>query len=252
ANQTQLRLEVVIVGTAMDPVVGDFRAHNEELLDVWHQRAHAWLEESGVSSWDVSIRRGATVPVLLAEARTAEMLVMGSRGHGLVFGSLSGSVSQHVARHASCPVVVVRPPRQANARQIVVGIDGSEGAQQALRFACTRASATGDPVLAVHAFRPWSLSPRIETALHTTARDVEETDRLFTDTTQKVRDDFVDVDLTTAAVAGSADRVLIDFSADASLVVVGSRGRDAFAEMLLGSVAQQVLHRAQCAVAIVR
>ncbi|WP_414637776.1 universal stress protein [Actinomycetospora sp.] len=46
--------------------------------------------------------------MLLTHAEGAEMLVVGSRGHGGFTGMLLGSVSQHVVAHASCPVVVVR------------------------------------------------------------------------------------------------------------------------------------------------
>ena len=80
----------------------------------------------------------------------------------------------------------------------------------------------------------------------------EEAERLLAETTEAVRADFDEIDLTTVAVAASADRLLLDLSAVSSLVVVGSRGRDASAEMLLGSVAQEVLHRAVCPVTVVR
>lgn len=252
ATVTSTPVEVVIVGTHMDPVIGHFREHNERLVDEWHQRAFSSLEETGVASWDVAVRRGPTVPVLLAAATNAGMLVVGSRGHGLLLGSLSGSVSQHVARHATCPVVVVRPLRQPGALQIVVGIDGSEGARAALRFACTRASATGESVVAVHAYRAWPLPVRDQPPFRWTAGGAEQAERLLSATTEDVRGDFDKVDLTMMALAGAADRLLLDLSAMSSQVVVGSRGRDAFAEMLLGSVAQEVLHRAECPVAVVR
>lgn len=252
ATITMRRLEVVIVGTHMDPVIGHFREQNDRLVDGWHQRAYRSLEEAGVASWDVAVSRGPIVPVLLAAASSAGLLVVGSRGHGLLLGTMNGSVSQHVARHATCPVVVVRPLRQPDAQQIVVGIDGSEGARAALRFACSRASATGESIVAVHAYRAWPVPLRDPTSFHLIAGDAEEAERLLAETTEAVRADFEEIDLTTVAVAASADRLLLDLSAVSSLVVVGSRGRDAFAEMLLGSVAQEVLHRAECPVAVVR
>lgn len=44
---------------------------------------------------------------LLHAAEEADLLVVGSRGHGGFVGALLGSVSQHVVCHAPCPVVVV-------------------------------------------------------------------------------------------------------------------------------------------------
>jgi nucleotide-binding universal stress UspA family protein len=46
--------------------------------------------------------------VLIRRSEEADLLVVGSRGHGGFVGMLLGSVSQHLVGHASCPVVVVR------------------------------------------------------------------------------------------------------------------------------------------------
>ena len=66
---------------------------------------------SAVPSDDITIRQqvvqGHPATVLLAAATGADLLVVGSRGHGGFVGSLLGSVSHRCVAHATCPVVVV-------------------------------------------------------------------------------------------------------------------------------------------------
>lgn len=54
------------------------------------------------------VEQGGAAAVLMAQCDGAEMLVVGSRGHGGFAGMLLGSVAQHVVQHACCPVLVVR------------------------------------------------------------------------------------------------------------------------------------------------
>ena len=57
-----------------------------------------------------SIRMGQPAQVLVEEAKDADLLVVGSRGHGGFAGLLLGSVSHQCALHARCPVVIVHEP----------------------------------------------------------------------------------------------------------------------------------------------
>ena len=201
-------------------------------------------------------RRGApghAVSVLLQNADKADLLVVGSRGLGWTAEAFLGSVSQHLARHAPCPVVVMRAPAHPHAARIVVGGDGSEESIAALEFACQRAKLTQESVVALHAWKPGpvqldrhgqlprklgKLAPAAEAALAEYVKGVQAANPTVT------------VEKDSMAVAPGL--ALTGASANASLVVTGSRGRGVFTGLLLGSVSHHVLQQAQCPVAVVR
>ena len=68
-------------------------------------------EESGITV-EERVVEDAPVPGLVGLVAAHDLLVVGSRGHGGFRGLLLGSVSQQIAQHAPCPVVIVRAPDQ--------------------------------------------------------------------------------------------------------------------------------------------
>jgi len=217
------------------------------------QRATRGLRAAGVDHSSVDRRHGTVVPALIDLARQAPLLVVGSRGHGRAGEIFIGSVSQHLARHAPCPVVVVRPAASSDAKRIVVGVDGSSASRAAVGFACRRARVTGEKVTAVRAadFGPVLLDRR--------GLPPEELGTFLTDQERQLAEsmgDLVeahpDVDVESEFIALRPAEALVGASRHASLVVVGSRGLNPFTGLLLGSVSHDVLHRALCPVAVVR
>ena len=57
------------------------------------------------------VERGHPAPVLVTASEHAQLLAVGSRGHGAFADMLLGSVSQHCVHQAHCPVVVIRRPK---------------------------------------------------------------------------------------------------------------------------------------------
>jgi nucleotide-binding universal stress UspA family protein len=87
----------------VDPT--DWQANAETILDTALAEALPADAAAGVRR---HVAEGHPAGVLLGSVGAADMLVVGSRGHGGFTGMLLGSVSQHVVAHAPCPVVVVR------------------------------------------------------------------------------------------------------------------------------------------------
>jgi nucleotide-binding universal stress UspA family protein len=197
-------------------------------------------------------RVGHVTGELLGAAASAELVVVGSRGHGRAEDLLVGSVSQHLARHAPCPVVVVRPTREDAARRIVVGVDGSSTSSAALEYACRRAERTGETVVALHGWRTRAPSTDVWNAEPRALEGLSHRQVLLAESVAGLRADHPDVVLEQEAVPVAPVRCLVDASHNASLLVVGSHGLGFFGGLLLGSVSQAVLQRAECPVAVVR
>lgn len=137
---------------------------------------------------------------------------------------------------------------------IVVGIDDSEGARAALRFAYEEARLRQATLRAVHAWQVDYLgAPGIMGTLPVGEDEaVRSAGETALDKALQEVAGAGGVELEHRLVRGSPAAVLVEESRDADLLVVGSRGLGGFAQLLLGSVSQQCAHHAECPVVIVR
>jgi nucleotide-binding universal stress UspA family protein len=223
-----------------------------ELENPLTARVEAVLAAAGVNG-AAELHWGHPVSLLLQEASEADMLVVGSRGLGWAAETFLGSVSQHLARHAPCPVVVTRRPARPDAARIVVGVDGSEESLKALEFACHRAKLTKESVVALHAWKTGPLQlDRHGQLPRNLGKLSQAADASLAEYVMGVETDNPTVTVERESLALAPGLALTEASAHASLVVTGSRGRGMFTGLLLGSVSHHVLQQARCPVAVVR
>jgi nucleotide-binding universal stress UspA family protein len=141
---------------------------------------------------------------------------------------------------------------------IVVGVDNSAGAKEALRFALEEARLRDATLRAVHSWRYGYIGgsgleadPVLVGAGLGDAREAAEAE-LDATMAEVVGDKVLEVQIERRVVEGRAAQVLVVESRDSELLVVGSRGLGGFSGLLLGSVSQQCAQHAACPVVIVR
>jgi len=148
-------------------------------------------------------------------------------------------------------------------RKILVPIDGSEGSSRAATYAgeLARLAHAGVALLRVHSPEIYQLSVLSEIPPLTDFEYLEvmekqmndpDKDPAFTSAQQATGD--VPAGLTRHIVWGQPAEAICDFAREQGLdlIVIGSRGRSAFAALVLGSTSTQVLHHAPCPVTVVR
>lgn len=138
--------------------------------------------------------------------------------------------------------------------RIVVGIDGSDESNEALRWALEEARLRKATLRAVHAWRdpytvPPGYGPPEDFDFSALRREAE---GFLKATVTEVAGESSDVTIEEVTAEGAAASVLVEEAEGADLLVVGSRGHGGFVGLLLGSVSQQSAHHASCPVVIVR
>jgi BASS family bile acid:Na+ symporter len=175
---------------------------------------------------------------LVDRSANAALLVVGSRSRSRVDRIVMGSVASAVVSHAQCPVAVVRGDGTGDVRRVgpvVVGLDGSAGSEEAVRFAMEEAPQHGYEVVAVYAGDDplgglTTLSPELSAGQRQNPA----------------------VRVRQVAEPGNAAELILRHTNDAALLVVGCRGHGGLSGMLLGSVSRAVVEQAACSVVVMR
>ncbi len=136
----------------------------------------------------------------------------------------------------------------ATPKPIIVGVDGSPSSIDALHMAVTLARATGAPIEAVTA---WQFPVMYDGTFPTEVWSPEgEAEAILAAALDAAFPSGVPGDVTSRILAGPSAAALIARSKEASMLVVGSRGRGGFRGLLLGSVSTTCAQHAHCPVLI--
>lgn len=193
--------------------------------------------------------------LLVDESRIANLVVVGWHGRGAIPRLLTGSLTGQVAAYAHSPVLIVRDGVPVpGTGPVVVGLDGSPGAESALGFAAEEADVRGVPLIAVYA---WQMPPAHNlgpvTRRHYKADDAQqEADRLLAEAVAGWSVKYPDLTVERRAIYSfNAAETLREAAQGAGLLVVGCRGHGGFAALLLGSVSHALVGHAPTTLAIV-
>lgn len=217
-------------------------------------RAAATLRERFVTM-EVRVAAGDPRQMILDVAAEwdADLVVVGARGLGAMASALLGSVSLAVARHAPCPVLVVRPTVRP-LHSVVVAFDGSNAAQRAARFLATLPLPTEVGIRLVGVVEPPHVpaaAPGSSAALATAAAKITAGRRRELETAMDQAAARLDgLTFKRESLVGAPAEILAGLDAD--LIVLGARGLGALKRLVLGSVSERVLRHAHCPVLIVR
>ncbi|MER6786642.1 universal stress protein [Streptomyces sp. NPDC000658] len=211
---------------------------------------------------------GRPAEALAEAARSAELLVLGSRGFGGLGGFMVGSVGLSVIAHADRPVVLVRalevaadehepdpvgvPSAATPFLPVVLGLDVEHPDGTLIEFAFDAARRRGTSLRIVHGWYPppyYAYGTPVDPALHEALARADA--EALAEAVRPWRRKHPDVEVVEASRHGSAAVHLVDAAREASLVVVGRQIRRSPLGAHIGHVTHAVLHHSAAPVAVV-
>lgn len=201
---------------------------------------------------------GGAISTLVSLSAHAELVVVGRRGNETMRGRPLGSVSSAMIHHAHCPVAVLHDEdsmmEHPSPAPVLVGIDGSRGAELATAIAFDEASRRRVGLVALHAWKDIGVLALADIGFNggdtPTLSAIE--DEALAERLAGWSERYPDVQVRRECVRNDPAPVLVDQAQWAQLVVVGGHGIGGFAGMLLGSVSTAVVQLVRTPVIVAR
>lgn len=240
----------------------DIRRYDEEAAHNYLETMEQALRTAG-NDLDIRTVIGFGDPaeeiLRAADEIDAGMIIMASHGRGTLGRFAFGSVADRVVRRAKEPVMIVRPhdpappSETAQIRRIVVPLDGSARAAEALPVAATLARHLAIPIQVVSVVDATiaaasALHP--ETFMAVLSQLRAEVQHIVTAAADQLR--RVGLDVGGTVLEGPAAAAIIDIARIGDVIVMTSRGRSGVKRWLLGSVAEKLVHDGKVPVVVVR
>jgi nucleotide-binding universal stress UspA family protein len=205
---------------------------------------------------------GPTIDALLAATQPGDLLVMATHGRGGPARWFLGSTAEAVIRRATVPIFLMRAdetlPSQPNLRRIVVPIDGSTLAEEALPMARDLASRLDVPLHLITVIDVSGImSLDIAVAAISADRLEENLIQLFTEAERDIARACeqlgdAEIEITTDVLHGEPGLAIPNATQPGDLIVMTTHGRSGPARWLLGSVAEAVVRRSTVPVLLMR
>lgn len=220
------------------------------------QLAAAIVPPGGLSRQQVEKGKDFVAIIQRARQIRADLIVVGACSDHPPSGSSFGTTAQKLARKSSLPLLVVKQPYSSPYRRLLVATDLSLASRQAMEVAMTVAPQAEIDLLHVHRF--WGES-RLSLAGAGPEDRTHYRRQFETSVAGMVQEWLGKIDLGGRRVdlhvrQGNPAAVISHLAAEreADLVVMGTTGRSGLPYLLLGSVAETVLHTVPCDTLIVR
>lgn len=251
-------LPVIAVHAADERWISPEFQYHDLIRDRGAELLKTVVADAALKAPDVDVKTqlhyGSPGAILREISPAAAMIVIGSHTRQWPDGGPVTDRALQIVSASDCPVVVVPREFVPGKRGVVVGVDGSEESLQAVEFAAAEADREGDELTAVLAVnRPIRWIER-ETSSSGLDKVVEEEEKVvLAESVAGLRMSFPDL-----AVHQRLEKeldpaqALVKHAASARILVIGSRGRGAFARLILGSTAHAVLVRVPCPTVVTR